>query len=84
MPLEVLRRAKETLRCDFAQAYGMTEASPVLTILAAEDHVLDSRSDQAPAGAVRFRGGRGGARGRPHGSRTAAAAKRARSSRAAT
>ena len=42
MPREILRRAKEKLRCDFAQAYGMTEASPVLTILMPEEHVLDS------------------------------------------
>ena len=34
-------RLKEALRlfgCDFMQAYGMTEAAPVLTILAPEDH----------------------------------------------
>jgi len=33
-----LRRALEVFRCDVYQAYGMTEASVVLTILSAEDH----------------------------------------------
>ncbi len=33
-----LRRAMEVFGCDFVQAYGMTEASPVLTCLSAQDH----------------------------------------------
>ncbi|MEO8449999.1 MAG: long-chain-fatty-acid--CoA ligase [Gemmatimonadota bacterium] len=35
---EVLRRAMAAFRCDFYQAYGLTEASVVLTMLTAEDH----------------------------------------------
>lgn len=41
MPLEVLRKAMQTLPCQFGQAYGMTEASPMLTFLGVDDHVLD-------------------------------------------
>jgi fatty-acyl-CoA synthase len=33
-----LRRAIEVFGCDFVQAYGMTETSPILTVLPAEDH----------------------------------------------
>jgi acyl-CoA synthetase (AMP-forming)/AMP-acid ligase II len=33
-----LRRAIEVFQCDFAQAYGMTETSAVLTILDPDDH----------------------------------------------
>jgi long-chain acyl-CoA synthetase len=42
----VLRAAMEMFRCRFRQAYGMTEAAPILTILSAADHQLD-RSEQA-------------------------------------
>jgi len=42
MPIDVLRRAKDKLRCAFAQAYGLTEASPVLTYLGPEDHAFDN------------------------------------------
>lgn len=38
MPLPLLRLAKEKLRCNFAQGYGMTEVSPLLTTLAPEYH----------------------------------------------
>lgn len=41
MPSEVLRKAMTSLSCQFGQAYGMTEASPMLTFLGVEDHVLD-------------------------------------------
>jgi long-chain acyl-CoA synthetase len=43
LPLEVLRRAREKLRCQYAQAYGLTEASPVLTYLCPRDHELECR-----------------------------------------
>ncbi|HEY7908205.1 MAG TPA: AMP-binding protein, partial [Thermomicrobiales bacterium] len=36
-----LQRAIEVFGCQFRQAYGMTEAAPILTILAAEDHRSD-------------------------------------------
>jgi fatty-acyl-CoA synthase len=35
---ETLRRAMDTFRCDFAQAFGMTETTAVLTYLFPEDH----------------------------------------------
>jgi long-chain acyl-CoA synthetase len=40
MPLDLLRRAQEKLRCPFAQGYGLSEASPTLTYLGPEDHTL--------------------------------------------
>jgi long-chain acyl-CoA synthetase len=42
----VLRRAMDVLGCDFTQAYGMTEAAPVVTLLLADDHRHDG-SDRA-------------------------------------
>ncbi len=42
MPLALLMKAMSALGCKFQQAYGMTEASPVLTLLAPEDHVLEN------------------------------------------
>ncbi|GAX88969.1 fatty acid--CoA ligase [Effusibacillus lacus] len=41
IPAEVLKKAIEVLGCEFFQAYGMTEASPCLTILRSEHHVVD-------------------------------------------
>ncbi|BCJ86134.1 fatty acid--CoA ligase [Effusibacillus dendaii] len=41
IPPEVLRKAMQVLNCEFGQGYGMTEASPLLTSLSAEHHVLD-------------------------------------------
>jgi long-chain acyl-CoA synthetase len=35
---DVLKKAMELLPCDFLQGYGMTEASPLLTVLSPEDH----------------------------------------------
>lgn len=35
---DTLRRAMEVFRCDFAQGFGMTETSAVLTVLSREDH----------------------------------------------
>jgi len=46
MPLEVLRRAREKLHCHFAQAYGLSEASPVLTYLGPEDHNFENAEAQ--------------------------------------
>jgi long-chain acyl-CoA synthetase len=42
MPLPLLRLAKEKLGCDFAQGYGMTEVSPLLTTLAPEHHQFEN------------------------------------------
>lgn len=40
---EVLRRAMKVFGCQFGQGYGLTEASPLLTVLTAEDH---ARTDE--------------------------------------
>lgn len=45
MAVEVLKRAMDLFRCDFAQAYGMTESCAVATILASEDHHRALESD---------------------------------------
>ena len=49
MPLDLLRRAKEKLRCQFAQGYGLSEASPTLTYLGPEDHSLENAHEQFAA-----------------------------------
>ena len=46
MPVEVLRKGMEIFQCDFVQGYGQTESSAVLSILNAEDHVLDGTPEQ--------------------------------------
>jgi long-chain acyl-CoA synthetase len=38
MPAELQRLAMAKLPCGFAQLYGMTEASPLLTVCSADDH----------------------------------------------
>lgn len=35
---DVLRKAMQAFACDFGQGYGLTEASPLLTVLTAADH----------------------------------------------
>ena len=42
---ETLRRAMEVFRCDFAQAFGMTETTAVLTYLFPADHHRAVRED---------------------------------------
>ncbi len=42
MPIALLDRAMKKLGCKFRQAYGMTETSPVQTILQPEDHRLEN------------------------------------------
>ena len=46
MPPALLERAMKALGCEFQQAYGMTETSPVLTILQPEDHRFDGLDRQ--------------------------------------
>jgi long-chain acyl-CoA synthetase len=46
MPLDLLRRAQEKLRCPFAQGYGLSEASPTLTYLGNEDHTLENAHER--------------------------------------
>ncbi|MEK6407761.1 MAG: fatty acid--CoA ligase [Acidobacteriota bacterium] len=44
---DLLRRAMKVLNCEFAQGYGLTEASPLLTVLTPEDHVVtDEKSER--------------------------------------
>ena len=43
---DLLRRAMKVLNCEFGQGYGLTEASPLLTVLTHEDHlVTDEKSE---------------------------------------
>ncbi|HYL37431.1 MAG TPA: long-chain-fatty-acid--CoA ligase [Bryobacteraceae bacterium] len=46
MPLPLLQQAMQQLRCEFVQGYGMTEVSPLLTRLSAEDHRFDNADQQ--------------------------------------
>lgn len=44
---DLLRRAMKTFVCDFGQGYGLTEASPLLTVLKPEDHIItDEKSER--------------------------------------
>jgi long-chain acyl-CoA synthetase len=44
---DLLRRAMKALSCEFGQGYGLTEASPLLTVLTHKDHVVtDENSAQ--------------------------------------
>lgn len=44
---DLLRRAMKTFGCDFGQGYGLTEASPLLTVLTIEDHrITDEKSER--------------------------------------
>ena len=42
MPMPLLRLAMDKLRCGFIQGYGMTEVSPLLTVLGEEDHKFEN------------------------------------------
>lgn len=46
IPEALLRRALDTLKCDFVQGYGMTELSPLCAYLPAEDHVREGTPEQ--------------------------------------
>jgi long-chain acyl-CoA synthetase len=41
MPADLLRRAHARFQCRFAQGYGLSEASPVISYLAPEDHIFE-------------------------------------------
>ncbi|HWN99248.1 MAG TPA: long-chain-fatty-acid--CoA ligase [Blastocatellia bacterium] len=43
---EVLRRAMKVFGCQFGQGYGLTEASPLLTVLTAEDHAVTDETGE--------------------------------------
>ena len=42
MPLPLLKQSVEKFRCEFAQGYGMTEVSPLLTVLSPADHCFEN------------------------------------------
>jgi acyl-CoA synthetase (AMP-forming)/AMP-acid ligase II len=41
IPLDLLRRALQVFRCDFAQVYGLTETTGAVTYLGPEEHQLE-------------------------------------------
>ncbi|HSB10859.1 MAG TPA: long-chain-fatty-acid--CoA ligase [Blastocatellia bacterium] len=44
---DLLRRAMSAFNCSFGQGYGLTEASPLLTVLTQEDHIItDEKSER--------------------------------------
>jgi long-chain acyl-CoA synthetase len=43
---DLLRRAMKVFGCRFGQGYGLTEASPLLTALAADDHVITGEKSE--------------------------------------
>jgi long-chain acyl-CoA synthetase len=47
MPVEVLKQGLQKWGQIFIQGYGMTETSPLLTVLDATDHALDGTPEQA-------------------------------------
>jgi long-chain acyl-CoA synthetase len=49
MPEELLRQVMAAIDCAWAQAYGMTEASPLVTYLPAEDHARGSAGEEPHA-----------------------------------
>jgi long-chain acyl-CoA synthetase len=46
MPLPLLREAMAKLHCEFAQGYGLTELSPLVTVLLPEDHRFEDAERQ--------------------------------------
>jgi len=56
MPAEVLKQGLETLSCGWIQAYGMTEAAPLLTFLSAKDHAAGMAGDERLARRLRSAG----------------------------
>jgi long-chain acyl-CoA synthetase len=43
---DLLRRAMKAFGCRFAQGYGLTEASPLLTVLRPEDHMIEDEKSE--------------------------------------
>jgi long-chain acyl-CoA synthetase len=46
MPLPLLKQSVEKFACEFAQGYGMTEVSPLLTVLSPCDHCFENTERQ--------------------------------------
>jgi len=57
IPVAVLKQAMELLPCRFVQAYGMTEASPVLTVHSWEAHVQGVHAEPGSPEARRLSSG---------------------------
>jgi long-chain acyl-CoA synthetase len=56
MPAEVQRACAEKLGCEMAQAYGMTEAAPIVTVLSAEAHTRGLAGEEPWATRLRSAG----------------------------
>lgn len=56
MPEALLRRASEAIPCGWGQAYGMTEAAPMVTYLTPEEHRLGLDGDARHAARLRSAG----------------------------
>jgi long-chain acyl-CoA synthetase len=56
MPAEVQRQAVPAFGCDFLQAYGMTEASPIVTFLDGEAHARGLAGEEPWASRLRSAG----------------------------
>jgi acyl-CoA synthetase (AMP-forming)/AMP-acid ligase II len=46
MPVALLRKAMEAFKCNFLHSYGLTEASPGVTLLRPEDHILEGPEEK--------------------------------------
>ena len=56
MPDELLRRAMERIDCGWMQAYGMTEASPLVLTCGVEDHARGAKGEEPYATRLRAAG----------------------------
>jgi long-chain acyl-CoA synthetase len=56
MPEELLRKAMDAFPCAWRQAYGMTEAAPVVTCLTADDHRRGLAGEEPYASRLRSAG----------------------------
>jgi len=46
IPMSLLKQGMSAFGCKFIQGYGMTELSPLVTVLPAEDHVADGSDEE--------------------------------------
>jgi long-chain acyl-CoA synthetase len=56
MPIELLRHVMGVIPADWGQAYGMTEAAPIVTFLGPEDHRRGAAGEEPYAGRLRSAG----------------------------
>jgi len=52
IPVELLRKAKKTFKCRFAQGYGLTESSAAFAYLSPEDHDSDNEQRLRSCGTI--------------------------------